>query len=121
MRSRTLHVLFSHRYRFTSCLVHVSAAKRSACSALTVTNSCPPAPQRYSELFEPREERWSTMRSSMFSGDPIATMLCGDSHANTVTASLPGGQPRSTCSGSQGLPSSSSATQNVHSPGWDNV
>ena len=42
---------------------------------------------------------------------------CGDPAASTVTADTPGGTPRSAASGSHGLSSSSSATQNVNLPG----
>ena len=38
-----------------------------------------------------------------------------------MTASEPGGQPRSTCSGAHGLSSSSSAMQKAYSPGCESV
>src|SRR5918912_50828 len=45
----------------------------------------------------------------------------GPSPANNVTAEASAGRPRSTESGSQGEPSSSSAKQNVYLPGWPRV
>ena len=49
-------------------------------------------------------------------------MTCrGGAQANTVTAETPSGTPRSWASGTHGLPSSSSATQNETLPGWPRV